>query len=158
MSGLEQKSSNKCCDGELRKYSFTSSALGGLPANLNVFLPSSALSGGGGKKVPVLYYLAGLTCTEDNGAQKGGFHAAAAEHQIAVVYPDTSPRGAGAAGEDEAYDFGTGAGFYIDATKEPYAKHYQMWTHVTKEIPDVLSKAGLNLVRVLSSAAVFESV
>jgi S-formylglutathione hydrolase len=104
---LEQKSSNKCYGGELRKYSFQSKVLGDLPANFNIFLPPAALEKDA-KAVPVLYYLAGLTCTEDNGAQKGAFHERAAKEGIAVVYPDTSPRGAKIEGEDESYDFGSG--------------------------------------------------
>ena len=104
---LELKSSNKCYGGELRKYSSTSKVLGDLPANFNIFLPPSAV-GGDTTRVPVLYYLAGLTCTEDNGAQKGAFHERASQENIAVVYPDTSPRGAKIEGEDESYDFGSG--------------------------------------------------
>jgi S-formylglutathione hydrolase FrmB len=92
---LDKKSQNKAFDGTLTKYSFISSALGGLRANFNVFLPSSASSS---NKVPVLYYLAGLTCTEDTGPQKGGFLGPAAKEGIAIVFPDTSPRGANIAG------------------------------------------------------------
>lgn len=79
--------------------------LGDLSANLNVFLPPQAVAGA---KVPVLYFLSGLTCTEDNAAQKGGFFATAAQEGIAIVFPDTSPRGAKIEGEEESYDFGTG--------------------------------------------------
>lgn len=104
---LELKSSNKCCGGEVRKYTFQSKALGDLPANFNVFLPPSAV-GNSPTSVPILYYLAGLTCTEDNGAQKGNFHERAAKEEVAVVFPDTSPRGAKIEGEDESYDFGSG--------------------------------------------------
>lgn len=110
-------------NGTLTKYSFPSSALGDLEANLNVFLPSSASSS---SPAPVLYYLSGLTCTEDNAAQKGNFFEAAAKEGIALVFPDTSPRGAKIEGEDESYDFGSGAGFYIDATKDPWSKHYKV--------------------------------
>lgn len=104
---LEKKSSNKCYGGEVRKYTFKSKALGNLDANFNIFLPPSAV-GSKATKVPILYYLAGLTCTEDNGAQKGNFHERAAKEEIAIVYPDTSPRGAKIEGEDESYDFGSG--------------------------------------------------
>lgn len=92
---LKQESYNKAFEGSFTKYSFESSALGGLTAKINVFLPPGASSS---HKVPVLYYLAGLTCTEDTGAQKGAFLAEAAKQGIAVVFPDTSPRGAGVEG------------------------------------------------------------
>jgi len=137
---LESVSSNKVFDGKLTKYKFKSSALGGLDATFNLFLPQNASDGA---KVPVLVYLAGLTCTEDNGAQKGGFLGPAAKEGIAILFPDTSPRGAGVEGEDADWDFGTGAGFYLDATKPKYAKNYNMLTHVTKELPQVLQDAGI---------------
>lgn len=141
-TSLELKSSNKCYDGELRKYSFQSKVLGDLTANFNIFLPPNA------KNAPILYYLAGLTCTEDNGAQKGAFHEAASKQGIAIVYPDTSPRGAKIEGEDESYDFGSGAGFYINATKAPYSKHYHMYDHIIKELPEVLKSNDLPVVSV----------
>lgn len=117
----------------MTKYSFTSKVLGNLPANFNLFTPP------GNSKAPVLIYLSGLTCTEDNGAQKGGMFEAASQEGIALLFPDTSPRGAKIEGEDDAYDFGSGAGFYVNATKEPWNKHYHMYDHVTKELPQVLS-------------------
>lgn len=79
-------------------------------------------------------------------AQKGGFLAPAASQGIAVLFPDTSPRGAGIPGEDDDWDFGTGAGCYLNATNPSYSKHYQMYTHVTMEIPKVLEEAGLPIV------------
>ncbi|EIN14069.1 carbohydrate esterase family 1 protein [Punctularia strigosozonata HHB-11173 SS5] len=136
---LEQVSSNKVCEGELVKYKFQSAALGGLTAQFNLFLPVNAKEG----KVPLLTYLAGLTCTEDTGAQKGGFFRDAAAEGLALLFPDTSPRGAGIAGEDDDWDFGTGAGFYINATNEKYAKHYRMLEHITVELPRVIEKAEL---------------
>ncbi|KAM0715948.1 hypothetical protein Q7P37_008462 [Cladosporium fusiforme] len=102
---------------------------------LNLFVPGTASAS---KPAPVLFYLAGLTCTGDNGAEKGFFQAAAAKHNIAVVYPDTSPRGLAIQGEDESYDFGSGAGFYVDATKEPYSKGYKMYSYITEELPKAL--------------------
>ncbi|KAK4547215.1 hypothetical protein LTR36_001437 [Oleoguttula mirabilis] len=102
---------------------------------LNLYLPPQASAS---KPAPVLIYLAGLTCTGDNGAEKGFFQAKAAEKGIAVVYPDTSPRGLNIAGEDESYDFGSGAGFYVDATKEPYSKGYKMYSYITSELPKAL--------------------
>ncbi|GAC96021.1 alpha/beta hydrolase [Pseudozyma hubeiensis SY62] len=133
---LTQKSANKVCNGTLTKYTFTSSSLGSLETSINVFLPSSATST---SPKPVLYFLSGLTCTEDNAAQKGGFFSAAEAEGIALVFPDTSPRGAGIEGEDESYDFGTGAGFYLNATKSPWDKHYKMYEFITSELPSKLS-------------------
>lgn len=108
-------------------------------------------------KVPLLIYLAGLTCTGDNGAEKGFFQHAASEKGIAVLYPDTSPRmapdyppirletaelmgifspgGLKIQGEDESFDFGSGAGFYVDATKPPWTKGYKMYSYITSELP-----------------------
>ncbi|KAJ1022285.1 hypothetical protein NDA13_005196 [Ustilago tritici] len=138
---FNRKPSNKVSGGSLTKYSFTSSSLGSLETNINVFLPSSAAKDG--KKVPVLYYLSGLSCTEDNAAQKGGFFNAAEKAQIALVLPDTSPRGANVDGEDESYDFGSGAGFYLNATKEPWSKAYNMYDYVVKELPKKLEENNL---------------
>jgi S-formylglutathione hydrolase len=104
MVQLEKKSSNNVSTGTLTKYSFDSASLN-LPTSFNVFVPSSASSS---SPVPVLFYLAGLTCNEDTGAQKGGILNTAGKEGIAVVFPDTSPRGAGIEGEDEDWDFGTG--------------------------------------------------
>ncbi|RXW22558.1 hypothetical protein EST38_g3257 [Candolleomyces aberdarensis] len=139
---LEKLSSSKVFEGELIKYKFKSAALGGLDTQFNLFIPLLK----NGAKAPLLVYLAGLTCTEDNGAQKGGFFGAAAAQAISIIFPDTSPRGAGAPGEDDAWDFGTGAGFYLDATKPEYSKHYNMYTHITSELPEVIKAAGLPIV------------
>ena len=79
-------------------------------------------------------------------AQKGGFFGAAAAQGIAILFPDTSPRGAGVPGEGDAWDFGIAAGFYLDATKPEYSKHYNMYTHVTSELPEVIKAAGLPIV------------
>ncbi|KAJ6627107.1 carbohydrate esterase family 1 protein [Mycena sp. CBHHK59/15] len=138
---LDLVSSNKAFGGELRKYKFKSAALGGLDANFNLFLPPQASS----TNVPLLVYLAGLTCTEDNGAQKGAFFGPAAARGLALLFPDTSPRGAGVAGEDADWDFGTGAGFYLNATQPAFATYYNMRTHVTLELPQVLAAAALPL-------------
>lgn len=120
---LQQLSKNLVFGGSLTKYSVDKTeTLGGLAAQFNVFLPKEADKA----KVPVLYYLAGLTCNEDTGAQKGGFIRDAAAEGIALVFPDTSPRGAGIEGEEDDWDFGTGAGFYLDASAEKWKKHYNM--------------------------------
>ena len=86
----------------------------------------------------MVYYLSGLTCTDDNAVQKGGAFKAAAEKGVMFVFPDTSPRGAGVAGEDESWDLGTGAGFYVDATSEPWSTHYNMYSYVTEELPALI--------------------
>lgn len=138
---LEQLSSNKHYEGTLAKYKFRSAALGDTYTQFNIFLPANAAQG----KVPVLVYLAGLTCTEDNGAQKGSFMRDAAAQGIALLFPDTSPRNAGIEGEDVDWDFGSGAGFYLNATNPKWSKHYNMLNHVTQELPQVLQKAGLPL-------------
>jgi S-formylglutathione hydrolase len=102
-----------------------------------IFLPPQAAQGG---KLPVVWYLSGLTCTHANVTEKGEYRAACAEHGLIFVAPDTSPRGEGvpddAAG---AYDFGLGAGFYVDATEEPFARNYRMWTYVTEELPALVA-------------------
>jgi len=103
---------------------------------LNLYLPLQATKQG--SKIPVLFYLSGLTCTGDNCAEKGFFQHGASQKGIAVVYPDTSPRGLKIEGEDDAYDFGSGAGFYVNATKEPWAKGYNMYTYITEELPEAL--------------------
>ncbi|MCJ1363194.1 hypothetical protein MMC16_002301 [Acarospora aff. strigata] len=92
-------------------------------------------------KVPVLIYLSGLTCTGDNCAEKGFFQHGASRRGIAVLYPDTSPRGLKIEGEDDSYDFGSGAGFYVDATKEPWSKGYKMYSYITEELPKALFSA-----------------
>ncbi len=102
----------------------------------SVFMPPQAQQG----PVPVLYYLSGLTCTQENVTTKGGFQAYAAEHGLAVVCPDTSPRGVGIAGEDDDYDFGTGAGFYVDAMQSPWAANYRMYSYVRAELPAVIAQ------------------
>lgn len=101
---LEKVSANRVANGTLTKYKFPSSSLGNLETNVNVFVPDGADA----KPVPVLFYLAGLTCTEDTAAQKGGMFNAAGKHHIALVFPDTSPRGAGVEGEDDDWQLGTG--------------------------------------------------
>jgi S-formylglutathione hydrolase len=102
----------------------------------SLFLPPQAETA----KVPVLYYLSGLTCTQENVTTKGGFQRLAAELGIAVCCPDTSPRGAGYPGEDDAYDFGTGAGFYVDATEAPWSGMYRMYSYVTAELPALVAE------------------
>ncbi|MCA3533342.1 MAG: S-formylglutathione hydrolase, partial [Rhodobacter sp.] len=98
-----------------------------------LFLPAGAGHG----PVPVLWYLSGLTCTHENAMVKAGAQKWAAEAGVALVFPDTSPRGAGVA-DDPSYDLGQGAGFYVNATEAPWAPHFRMWDYVTDELPRVL--------------------
>lgn len=113
--------------GGTLRYLKHDSAVTGTPMTLSVFVPS------GEGPFPVLIWLSGLTCTEDNFTTKGEAYKAAAEHGIVVVAPDTSPRGEGVA-DDPAYDLGQGAGFYVDATEGPWAPHFRMETYVTQEL------------------------
>ena len=106
------------------------------PMNFSVFLPDSA--GDEGTRLPVLYWLSGLTCTDENFMQKSGIQKLAARHKLIVVAPDTSPRGLGLAGENESWSFGEGAGFYVDATEEPWSRNYRMYSWVAKELPDLI--------------------
>jgi S-formylglutathione hydrolase len=99
-----------------------------------VYQPPQALRG----PVPVLYWLSGLTCTWANFTEKAGVQRYAARHGLMIVAPDTSPRGIDLPGQDDAYDFGSGAGFYLDATQEPWSNHYRMYSYVTKELPAVI--------------------
>ena len=112
--------------GTLRYLKHDSTATG-TPMTLSVFVPP------GEGPFPVLIWLSGLTCTEDNFTTKAGAYRAAAEHGVIVVAPDTSPRGEGVA-DDPAYDLGQGAGFYVDATEEPWAPHFRMETYVADEL------------------------
>jgi len=103
----------------------------------SIFLPPQA---GGGAKLPVVWYLSGLTCTHANVTEKGEYRAACAELGLIFVAPDTSPRGEGVPDDPAgAYDFGLGAGFYVDATQEPFARSYRMWTYVTEELPALVA-------------------
>ena len=102
----------------------------------SVFLPAQAET----QKVPVLYYLSGLTCTDDNVRTKGGAQRFAAEHGIALVMPDTSPRGDDVPDAADRYDLGKGAGFYVNASRQPWSKHYHMFSYVTEELPALVAE------------------
>ena len=102
----------------------------------SVYLPPQAESGA---KLPVVWYLSGLTCTHVNVTEKGEYRRACAELGLMFVAPDTSPRGDEVA-DDEGYDFGKGAGFYVDATEEPFARHFHMYSYVTEELPDLIAE------------------
>ncbi len=111
------------------------SAATGTEMTFSVYVPAHAA----GEKLPVVWYLSGLTCTHANVTDKGEFRRACAEHRLIFVAPDTSPRGEGVPDDPlGGYDFGLGAGFYIDATREPWASHYKMWSYVTDELPKLV--------------------
>ncbi len=133
---MELVSSNVCFGGEHRRYRHRSAALD-CDMEFAVFLPPHAL-GDDARHVPVLYWLSGLTCTDQNFMEKAGAMKRAAKLGLAIVCPDTSPRGVDLPGQDDSYDFGSGAGFYINATQQPWALHYRMYDYVVKEIPQVV--------------------
>lgn len=129
--------SNRCFGGEQRRYRHYSLVLD-CEMVFSVFLPPAPR----GEPVPVLYFLSGLTCTDENFVTKAGAQRYAAEHGIAIVAPDTSPRGDGVPDDPEgAYDFGLGAGFYVNATEAPWSSHYRMYDYVVEELPDVVVQA-----------------
>ncbi|RLL63817.1 S-formylglutathione hydrolase [Paenirhodobacter hankyongi] len=128
-------SENKCFGGVQGVYSHTSEVTG-TEMTFGLFLPAEAET----RPVPVLWYLSGLTCTHENAMVKAGAQRHAAKAGIALVFPDTSPRGPGVA-NDEAYDLGQGAGFYVNATEAPWAEHYRMWDYVAEELPRVVTAA-----------------
>ena len=131
---LEQISCNRSFGGEHRQYTHASAVLG-CSMRFAVYLPPAALAGA---RVPLLYWLSGLTCSDENFMQKAGAQRVAAELGIAIVAPDTSPRGAEVA-DDPAYDLGQGAGFYLNATQAPWAAHYRMYDYVSQELPALLA-------------------
>ncbi len=125
-------SENRCFGGVQGVYTHASRATG-TDMTFGLFLPAEAAQG----PVPVLWYLSGLTCTHENAMVKAGAQAWAAAQGIALVFPDTSPRGDGVA-DDEAYDLGQGAGFYVNATRAPWAEHYRMWDYLADDLPEQL--------------------
>lgn len=134
---LQQLSANKVFGGQHLRYQHQSSVLN-CSMQFAVYLPPQADLG---KPLPVLYWLSGLTCTDENFMQKAGALKAAAELGLIIVAPDTSPRGEGVADDPEgAWDFGLGAGFYINATQEPWAQHYRMYDYVVNELPALVEK------------------
>ena len=126
---MEIVSENKCYDGVQGVYTHRSEACQ-CDMTFGLFLPQEAQH----TSVPVLWYLSGLTCTHENAMVKAGAQAWAAEQGIALIFPDTSPRGEGVA-DDPAYDLGQGAGFYVNATETPWAPHFRMWDYVAEDLP-----------------------
>ncbi|KAM3354492.1 hypothetical protein ACQJBY_025272 [Aegilops geniculata] len=131
-AALEQLSKTKMFGGHNLRFRHQSAALG-CPMTFSLFLPASPAS-----KLPVLYWLSGLTCTDENFIIKSGAQRAAAGHGVALVAPDTSPRGLNVEGEADSWDFGVGAGFYLNATNEKW-KNWRMYDYVVKELPKVLT-------------------
>lgn len=133
MTSVTQVSSNKMFGGLQKVYSHESKECG-CTMKFGIYLPPQAET----QKCPVLYWLSGLTCTEQNFVTKGGSQKYAAQNGFIIVAPDTSPRGLNLPGEDDAYDFGSGAGFYVNATQDPWKTNYRMYEYVTKELPAVI--------------------
>ena len=131
---LTTVSQNKCFGGVQGIYRHASRETGS-PMRFGVFMPPQAQGG----RVPVLYWLSGLTCTEENFVIKAGAQRVAAELGLAIVTPDTSPRDARFPGDDASYDFGIGASFYVDATEAPWAQAYRMYSYVTGELPELVA-------------------
>lgn len=133
MMNLKNSETKFTFGGEQRKYTHYSEALQ-CDMTFSIYLPSNKEK----KEIPLIWWLSGLTCTDDNFSQKSGFQRLADQHQVAVMIPDTSPRGENVA-DDAAYDLGQGAGFYIDATEKPWSEHYKMYTYITDELAGIAS-------------------
>jgi S-formylglutathione hydrolase len=133
---FETVSQSRCFGGTQFVYRHTSQETG-TPMRLAVFVPPQAKD----TKVPVVWFLSGLTCTEENFTVKAGAQRMASELGLMLIAPDTSPRGEGVPDDAQgAYDFGLGAGFYVDALQEPWAKHYRMRSYIERELPDLVAK------------------
>ncbi len=140
---LETLSEQSCFGGIQGVYRHLSRETG-TPMRFAAFTPPQAKHG----KVPVFWFLAGLTCTEDNFTVKAGAQRVAAELGLMLVAPDTSPRGDGVPGDpDNGYDFGLGAGFYLNATQSPWAQHYRMYSYIVDELPDVIAGFPADMTR-----------
>jgi len=141
----ELLSEHACFGGVQRFYQYDSAAIG-LPMRFSVYVPPGHDANAG--KLPVLFYLAGLTCTEETFMTKAGAQRMAAEEGLILVTPDTSPRGAGMPGETDSWDFGAGAGFYVDATEAPWSTHYRMYSHILELRELVLARLPADPARV----------
>lgn len=132
---MKQLEDSACFGGRQHVYAHSSDVLK-CEMRFSVFLPSAASD----ERLPVLYWLSGLTCTEQNFITKAGAQRYAEEHRVVLIGPDTSPRGENVA-NDDAYDLGQGAGFYLDATQEPWSEHYRMFDYVSQELPALIEAA-----------------
>ncbi|WP_420476715.1 S-formylglutathione hydrolase [Noviherbaspirillum sp. ST9] len=145
MTAHEIVSEHGCFGGRQRFYKHMSEAIG-LPMRFSVYLPPQAEEG---KQCPAVFFLAGLTCTEETFMIKAGAQRCAAREGLILIAPDTSPRGANIPGETDDWDFGVGAGFYLDATQAPWSAHYRMESYITGELlPLVAGLFNLDLGRV----------
>ena len=135
MAAIETISEHGCFGGVQGFYRHQSITIG-LPMKFSVYQPPAAKLG----PVPVLFYLAGLTCSEETFMIKAGAQRFAAEHGLMLVSPDTSPRDTGIDGVDRDWDFGTGAGFYVDATEAPWAQHFRMYSYIVSELREIITK------------------
>jgi len=140
---LELLSEHACCGGMQRFYRHDSREIG-LPMRFSVFIPGAPADA----NMPALFYLAGLTCTEETFMVKAGAQKAAAREGMILISPDTSPRGANVAGETEAWDFGVGAGFYVDATEAPWSRHYRMYSYILELRELVLQEFPVDAERI----------
>ena len=132
----EQLSEHRCFGGRQLQYRHTSQTLN-CDMNFSVYLPPQAER----ERVPALYWLSGLTCTDENFVTKAGAQQFAAQYGLAIIAPDTSPRGDDVPDDpDDAYDFGLGAGFYVNATQPPWDRHYHMYDYVVGELPEVVAE------------------
>lgn len=133
---MQQIAENKSFGGRQLRFTHQSGTLN-CSMNFSVYLPPAAQQ----TRVPVLYWLSGLTCTDENFVNKAGAQQYAAQHGVAVVAPDTSPRGEGVPDDPQgSYDFGLGAGFYVNALRQPWAEHYQMYDYVVTELPALITE------------------
>ncbi|WP_036482484.1 S-formylglutathione hydrolase [Myxosarcina sp. GI1] len=139
-NSLQLKSENLCFGGTVAYYSHASVTCN-CEMNFAVYIPPQAKT----QPVPILYYLSGLTCTEENFTVKAGAQKYASAYGIMLVAPDTSPRNLGIPGADDDWDIGSGASFYVDATVKPWQQHYQMYSYVTQELPELIA-ANFNVL------------
>jgi S-formylglutathione hydrolase len=137
MAGLEVLAQHRCFGGWQRVYRHDAATIG-LPMRFSVYTPPQAESG----PVPALFFLAGLECTEETFMVKAGAQRWAAQHGLMLIAPDTSPRGAGVPGEDQDWDLGTGAGFYLDASAAPWDMRYRMYSYITEELYGIAGQLG----------------
>ncbi|XP_055351762.1 S-formylglutathione hydrolase-like [Paramacrobiotus metropolitanus] len=133
---MEQISNSKCFGGFQKVFKHPSSETK-CSMTFSIYIPPQSSPD---EKFPVLYWLSGLTCTEQNFITKSGVQRYAAEAKVVIVGPDTSPRGCNIEGEDDSWDFGTGAGFYVDATEDKWKNNYRMYSYITKELPQLITQ------------------
>lgn len=132
---MEQLTNIKIFDGQQQQYRHSSKVLN-CDMEFSIFLPQQSKQ----KKIPAIYWLSGLTCTDQNFVTKAGAQQFAAKHGIAIICPDTSPRGEHVPDQEDSWDFGKGAGFYVNATEKPWSQNYQMADYISKELPELINQ------------------